>query len=290
MRQIKPLRLIFAAMALALVGSAAAQTGNVPQASAPANCPDGQPADGKSRVGNARHCLFMRQIDPANANPNVLAVFLHGDNSGRTELRMDRGAAYSLADKLRVSTVALQRPGYQSELGRSDGFNQNKDDDYTEGNVEIVASALAHLRQLHPGKKLLLIGHSGGSAMTALVAARFATSADAYLVAACPCDIGPWRAWRQSSAGRGGHWPNSLSPLAEVSKIPAATRIALIVGSKDDNTLPKFSEAFVASLQAQGVKTRLTYAVDATHNSVLRAPEFFMLASDLVAELLATSR
>lgn len=272
---------LLASLALAGVLSAAHATDPT------VTCPNGQPADGVLRAGSAKHCLYMRSLEPTDAKPHVLVVFMHGDNSGRIEMRTDRGVAYNLAERLRYVTVALQRPGYQSELDRSDGYNLNKDDDYTEGNVEIVASALAQLRQRNPGKKLLLIGHSGGSAMTALVAARFPGSADAYLVAACPCDVGPWREWRQASAGRGGYWPNSLSPLAEASKVPATTRIALIVGSKDDNTLPKFSEAFVARLQAQGVKTRLTYAIDATHNSVLRSPEFFMLAGELAAELAA---
>lgn len=41
----------------------------------------------------------------------------------------------------------------------------------------------------------------------------------------------------------------------------------------------------VGGLHAQGVKTRLTYAVGATHVSVLRLPEFFMLARELAEAL-----
>ncbi len=252
-----------------------------------AQCPNGKPADAVLHVGNAKHCLIMRLHEPANPVPNVLAVFMHGDNSGRIELRANRGPAYNLSEKLKITTVNLQRPGYLSELGRSDGYNRNQDDDYTPGNVEIIASALAHLRQAHPGKKILLAGHSGGSAMTALLAARFPSSADAYMVVACPCDEGPWRQWRQVSVGRSGYWPNSLSPMAEAAKVPVATRIALLVGSKDDNTLPKFSEAYVARLQAQGVKARMVYAADATHQTVVQSTEFFALALELATELIA---
>ena len=252
-------------------------------------CPNGQPADGLLHVGNAQNCLLMRLYAPTNPLPGVLAVFLHGDSSGRVELRADRGAAFSLADKLRLTTVALQRPGYVSELGKSDGYNRERDDDYTPGNVRIVAAALAHLRQLNPGKKLLLIGHSGGSAMAALTAARFPASADAYMVAACPCDVPAWREWRQASAGRGGQWTNSLSPQAEASKVPGGTRIALLVGSRDDNTLPKFSEAFLAQLQSQGVKANLMLADGAGHSSVIQSREFFALARDLAQELTASA-
>lgn len=70
-----------------------------------------------------------------------------------------------------------------------------------------------------------------------------------------------------------------------MGKIKAGTRISLVVGNKDDNTLPIFSQAYAVSLRAQGVDTRLTYAVGATHVSVQRSPEFFMLAQALAADL-----
>jgi pimeloyl-ACP methyl ester carboxylesterase len=276
------LRLWLGALAaLACVSSVSAALAAEPAAV----CPNVQPADGLLHVGNAANCLVMRLHAPADPMPGVLAVFMHGDNSGRTELRANRGAAFNLADKLRLTTVALQRPGYVSELGKSDGYNRLQDDDYTPGNVRIVAAALAHLRQLHPDKKLLLIGHSGGSAMAALTAARFPDSADAFMVAACPCDVRTWREWRHASAGRSAYWPHSLSPQAEAPKILPGTRIALLVGNRDDNTLPKFSEAFVAQLQTQGVQARLVLADGATHSSVLQAPEFFALALELARQL-----
>ncbi|EJL77765.1 hypothetical protein PMI15_04571 [Polaromonas sp. CF318] len=254
-----------------------------------ATCPDGKKADGVERAGNSRHCLVMRTLQPALASarvtPRVLAVFLHGDNGGRIELKADSGVAAMLAEKLQAVTVALQRPGYRSDLGSSDGQSGPGDDDYTPQNIGIVADALLQLRSLNPGKKILLVGHSGGAAMAALLAARFPGSADAYLLAACPCDVPAWRQWRADSAGKKGAW-TSLSPLAEAGKVPPATLISLVVGNKDENTLPLFSESYARALQARGLKTRVTYAMNATHVSVLRSPEFFMLAGELAEMLL----
>ncbi|MDB5932024.1 MAG: alpha/beta fold hydrolase, partial [Polaromonas sp.] len=158
-------------------------------------------------------------------------------------------------------------------------------DDYTAGNVVIVAAALDRLRMLNAGTKILLVGHAGGAAMTALVASRFPSSADAFLLVACPCDVPQWQQWRNASTGRAERLTQSLSPQAETAKITAGTRMALLVGSKDDSMPSKFSEAYAAALQRQGVKTRLTYAIGATHVSVLRAPEFFMLIQELVTNL-----
>lgn len=254
----------------------------------PAKCPDGKPADGIERAGDARHCLVIRTLAPGQTSritPKVLVVFLHGDNGGRTELRADSGTAAALAEKLQAVTIAMQRPGYRSDLGVSDGESGAGDDDYTPRNAEIIAAALGNLRSLNPGKKILLIGHSGGAAMAALLASRFAGSADAYLLAACPCDVLAWRQWRGNSAGKAGAWSRSLSPLAEAGKVNPDTRISVVVGNKDENTLPQFSETYVRALQARGVKTRVTYAMSATHVSVQRAPEFFMLAGELAETL-----
>jgi len=253
-----------------------------------ATCPDGKKADGIARAGDNRHCLVIRTIAPAQASaritPRVLVVFLHGDNGGRIELQADSGTAAMLAEKLQAVTVAVQRPGYRSDLGSSDGQTSPADDDYTAQNLDIVAAALAQLRGLNPGKKILLVGHSGGAATAALLAGRFPGSADAYLLAACPCDVPAWRQWRGNSAGKKGAW-TSLSPLAEAGKVPPATLISLVVGNKDENTLPLFSESYARALQARGVKTRVTYAMNATHVSVLRSPEFFMLAGELADTL-----
>ncbi len=231
----------------------------------PVKCPDGKLADGIERAGDARQCLVIRKLAPGQTSritPKVLVVFLHGDNGGRTELNADSGTAALLAEKLQAVTVAMQRPGYRSELGVSEGESS-----------------------LNPGRKILLIGHSGGAAMAALLASRFPGSADAYLLAGCPCDVPAWRQWRNSSAGKSGAWSRSLSPLAEAEKINPDTQISVVVGNKDENTLPQFSEAYVRALQARGVKTRVTYAMNATHVSVQRAPEFFMLAGELADKL-----
>jgi pimeloyl-ACP methyl ester carboxylesterase len=273
-------RAILASLLLGLAGLAASAQ--------PAKCPDGKPADGIERAGDARHCVVIRTLAPGQTSritPKVLIVFLHGDNGGRTELKADSGTAALLAEKLQAVTIAMQRAGYRSDLGTSDGQSGAGDDDYTPQNVDIIAGALGNLRSLNPGKKVLLIGHSGGAAMAALLASRFPGSADAYLLAACPCDVPAWRQWRASSAGKAGAWNRSLSPLAEAGKVSPDTRISLVVGNKDENTLPLFSESYARVLQARGVKTRVTYAMNATHVSVQHSPEFFMLAGELADTL-----
>ena len=268
------------------VASAAAFCGNAVWALAGAACPDGKPADGVSRAGGPKGCLLMKLHESdAQHFKKVLIVFLHGDNGGHITLSDDKGTAVRLSKKLNAMVVALQRPGYTSPLGKSDGFTSFQDDDYTAGNVDILAGALDSLRRHYPGRRILLVGHSGGSAMTALTAARHPAAADAYLLAGCPCDVVAWRAWRAHSGDKSGYWGRSLSPLKEAGKIKPGTAIRIVVGTKDTNTLPKFSEAFLEKLRAGGVQADLTYVEGAGHASVLKTPEFIKVARQMARKL-----
>lgn len=257
-------------------------------------CPDGKPVDGLTRAGNSQHCLVALRIEPARLQTRALVVFLHGDTAGHIDLRDVSGAGAApsaLAAQLGALTVALQRPGYDSAAGRSDrAVSEVRDgktgDDYTPGSLQILADALQHLRRVNPDRKILLVGYDGGAAMAALLANRFPGSVDAYLLVACPCDVPVWRQSRAAFERQtSSPWTQSLSPLAETAGIPAGTLVHVLVGARDENTWPRFSEAYVAALQKRGVKTRVTYAAGATHVSVLRSPEFFMLAGDLATKL-----
>jgi len=247
-------------------------------------CFDGRAFDGIERTSIGQDCFAIQNFEPAarSSNTKVLVVFMQGNSRSNAALAANHTAAFNLSQQLNASSVAMQRQIYRSGTGEAEDANG---DHYTPGNVALMATALDRLRSLNSGKKLLLIGHSDGAVMAALLASRFPASADAYLLAACPCDL-PKRLQSQGALTvKTVNGMHGLSPQDEVGNIKAGTRIALVVGNKDDNTLTKFSEAYVSSLQRQGVKTRLTYAIGATHVSVLRSPEFFMLASQLTADL-----
>lgn len=271
-----PLLAVLAVAAITMAGAAAAQT---------VKCPDGKAADGIARAGNALHCLVVQRTLPPAPDAKLLVVYLHGDGGGRIDLADDRSPAGALARELKATVLSLQRPGYVSALGVSNGTSGAGDDDYTADNLAIVADAMKNLRAVYPGRKILLAGHSGGAAMAALLAARDPDSADAWLLAACPCDVPAWRRWRASSGGSSATWTRSLSPIADVGRVPAGTRIAIVAGTRDDNTLPRFSESYAAALQARGIRTRVTYANGATQASVRWSPEFLLMAQELATAL-----
>ena len=266
----------FVFLELVLVTAAHAQAGT---------CPDGKPIDGVARAGSSQHCLVIRRYEvPAPKWPQVVLIYLHGDNGGTIDWPAN-STALALGSAVGATTIGVQRPGYRSELGTSDGQTSIQDDDYTSGNVEILADALKSLRVSYPGKRLLLVGHSGGAAMAALVAGRFPSAADGYLLVGCPCDVDRWREWRNSSAGKSGRWSKSLSPIRDVAKIAPGTYLRVLVGDKDDNTLPKFSEAYVAALRESGNDTTVVYAAGSNHGTVRRSPELHKLAIEMAEKL-----
>jgi pimeloyl-ACP methyl ester carboxylesterase len=220
-------------------------------------------------------------IQPASSGKielkSPLLVLLHGDNGGSMVASSYPALAAKLSEEFASPAIFMLRPGYRGDNGKSDGEAGVFDDDYTKKNVEALSFALAHLRSLSPERKLVLVGHSGGAAMAALVQSHYPQLVDAAVLAGCPCDVQTWRQWRQSSAGkRDGAWPNSLSPSDFAKQVPAKSVTVAVTGDKDTNTLAKFAQEYVAALQTNGVaNARFILAAGATHGGVRQSKELF---------------
>ena len=85
-------------------------------------------------------------------------------------------------------------------------------------------------------------------------------SADAAVLASCPCDIPRWLATR----GR-PPWTRSLSPDFFVSRVPKNTQVSAITGATDDNTFPALAEDYVVRLTVRGVPARFVVVPGAGH-------------------------
>ena len=70
--------------------------------------------------------------------------------------------------------VVLIRPGYDDWFGyRSSGSTNGRRDNYTSHNIAAVASALATLKSFHGPRRLIVAGHSGGAAITAVIIGKY---------------------------------------------------------------------------------------------------------------------
>jgi pimeloyl-ACP methyl ester carboxylesterase len=202
----------------------------------------------------------------------TLVVLLHGDRGGSLEQRhLERwqavGRSLAAADR---DVVFMVRPGYRTPLGSSSGWANPYDDDYTAENVARVAGALAALRQTRQATRVVVVGYSGGAAITALLLGRHPGVADAALLLACPCDIPPWRAHRNMQRGGSGRMWTSLNPRAFLSGMELGTPVIAATGTDDDNTLPEFARQWAEQAKAAGARATFETVPDHDHGSILR--------------------
>lgn len=225
-------------------------------------------------------CLAVSVIAKPQGPGLPLAVIVHGDGGGQVNERylarlVETGRNIGRAVPT-AGVVIVQRPGYSSTLGRSEGVAKAGDDDYTAENVAHMAAAIAALRESLRPSRVVWVGHSGGSALGALVAGTKPMLVDAAVLAGCPCgDIREWRTHRNYSRGRpqDSVWPSSLSPIQFQDALPSGMEAVLLTGEKDDNTLPRFAQAWVAKASAKGVAARLIVLPGVDHAGSLTAPE-----------------
>ena len=259
-----------------LLGLAALIGAGAP-ASAPAQAPC-QPPDNEKRVAGGNECLVIRTFRPATPAPApMLLVFIHGDLSGGgpADYIYER-AREAVADGRVV--VGLLRPGYGDGEAQSTGDNFERNDSYTAHNVDAVAAAIKTLSEHHRASHVVLVGHSGGAAISGVILGRHPGLAAGAVLAACPCDLAAWRTGRRP-------WRQSLSPDDFGKRVSGGTRVIAVTGDKDDNTRPILAEDYAKTLAKRGIPARFVLVPGAGHNDVMRRPELRAAIDDVVSQL-----
>ena len=233
-------------------------------------------------------CLAVLPVGSRSPGKQALVVMLHGDRGGELEQRHVDGwrrVGQSLVRDDRT-VLFLVRPGYRSPAGDSSGYANPRDDDYTAHNVARVAGALAALRAELQPRRVVLVGHSGGAAIAALVLGQHPGAADAALLLGCPCDVPPWRMHRSAQRNQGYRpWPASLNPLEAVAGIPAGTPVLAATGSRDDNTLPDFARRWSLAAAGHGARARFEEPAGHDHFDILRWPDLPARVESLIDAL-----
>jgi pimeloyl-ACP methyl ester carboxylesterase len=218
----------------------------------------------------------------------ILVVVLHGDSPGSPPTYQYRFAATGAAALSDAVVAAVLRPGYSDGVDRSDGMRgETTGDNYTPEVIDAVATAISELKNRYHPRRVVLVGHSGGSAITAdLLGSRQGSLVDAALLVSCPCDLAEWRRHMQSIKG-GAIWERparSLSPIAVVADIPAPVRIWMLVGSDDKITPPALTLAYADALRNRGIAVDVTVAPGLPHD-ILLEPVALDRLKDVVAAI-----
>lgn len=235
-------------------------------------------------AGSRTKALLFRS-ESISRHPDLIVV-LHGDAPKERPGYQYRFAAHVAAALPDTVAAGLLRPGYTDPTGdRSEGERGRATaDNYTPAVIAQLAGAIAQLQaQVHPGRTIL-VGHSGGAALAALLMERHPELATHALLVSCPCDLPAFRD-HMARLQLNPLWllpVKSVSPIAEVTQLRPEARLRVVVGSADEVTPPPLSRAFAAAA-GQHAHVALVIVPGAPHD-MLFAPEVMRELRKLEAE------
>ena len=223
-------------------------------------------------VRGGRECFHMRVYRglASAADPDLIVV-LHGDLPGP-------GYHYAAARQLArasdsIVAVGMLRPGYTDDSGNRSSGVQGRyiGDNYTAGDVVAIAAAVDTRRRALKAEHVIIVGHSGGAAITADIIGRHPHLVDAAVLVSCPCDLALWRRHMFSLQHQLVWWLplQSLSPMDLASEVDTATLVKVIVGDSDNVAPPELSRAYAAKLRDRHVPVTLVEIPGAPHNILL---------------------
>lgn len=199
-------------------------------------------------------CIKISKYN-SKQNPPVMAIFLHGDYWVSGVGYMNKIAEHHATGD--IMTVALIRPGYFDEQGNfSDGKMNGAFDHYSLENVNVLSEAISNLKKKFGPQNIVLIGHSGGAAMSALIANHSPLLINGIFLFACPCDV---KRWQPS-------WKRSLSPIENIEGIKHDAKIRAYVGALDDNTYPELSRDYIKLCRNKGLDAEFFLLTEMGHN------------------------
>ena len=117
---------------------------------------------------------------------------------------------------------------------------------------------------------VVLVGRSGGSAISGVIIGKYPGLVDAAVLAACPCNVPDWRFMRR---GR-NNWHFSLSPHEFISGIDKQTTVVALTGGSDPNTKPVLAREYVARLVDKGIDASFIEVPRVGHNGIVYTSDY----------------
>jgi pimeloyl-ACP methyl ester carboxylesterase len=216
----------------------------------------------------------------------VLVVLVHGD------IPSPRQGLYELAQAIAgltddVVAAGVLRPGYQDAQGETSSgkLGYAIGDNYTPEVVDAVDAAVRRLKAGYRPRRVVIIGHSGGGAISADLLGRHPGDVDAAVLLSCGCNPTEFmERWVREHPVFPRNLPNpSLLPLDLAPKVSPKTRVRMVIGDKDDVVRLVDSQAYAKALQAHGVDAKLAIAPGAGHNDIFLAPETLAAINEILA-------
>lgn len=222
------------------------------------------PADYISSVAANGECLVIKTYGQPGDKRTSLVVFIHGDDSKGGASDYMNKIAWQTAKKGVVS-IALIRPGYYDSNGNhSTGQSFRSTDSYRPKIIDTVAAAVKALKNYYKADFVVLVGRSGGAAISGVIIGKYPNLANAAVLGGCPCNVARWRIKKRGE----NTWIASLSPHNFVDGVAKGTRVIAVTGSKDTNTNPILAKKYVNSLKDGGINATFIEALNGNHKNI----------------------
>jgi pimeloyl-ACP methyl ester carboxylesterase len=196
--------------------------------------PEGKAPDNKTSAGRNGVNLAIQYYEPEGVTAkSPMLVYIHGNSDGGV-VNLTKGKINlldwlkNIGNENKTVTVFLQRPGFRSEIGKSDGF-EDKDPEYynwiTPQHVRYCADAVRSLHEAYPDRPIMIVGHSGGSRMAFSVAAYYPDIVKGVVLSACHVP--------EAASGKDPRKAVTGNPLDDYVLIPNDLPVHALTGDKD---------------------------------------------------------
>jgi len=227
----------------------------------------------------------------ATSQSPILVLVLHGDLPDPPP-SYQYEFARAVTDRTRkaiatdVVAAGVLRPGYRDPTGdRSSGdMGGAVADNYTPEVIDAVLRAARELAKVYNARATILVGHSGGAAITADLLGRHPGVAQGAVLIGCGCDPPAWRKKRRAQTGNPvfDGATRSLLPLDLAQAVAPKTIVRLIVGKDDDVAPPAYSLAYAMALRKHGIDVSVEVLPGLGHNILFATPVFNTVAEVLM--------
>jgi len=231
-------------------------------------------------VSDAVGCIAInihkeQQFNKNRDNKKKLVIFIHGDQLEKKVYYFDQFASkFTTTNSL---VISITRPGWiNKHNNKSDGKkNTNYGDNYIpKDDVDPIYRTIKKLKKKYKIDQTLIIGHSGGAAVTGILIGRFPKLIHEAVLISCPCIVPPWRKnffdRLEEKTNKKLCMPKfkSHSPHEYIKKINPNLKIHIFVGTRDKNTLPIYSINYNNLLKKNFKKSQLFF-IKGDHTSIL---------------------
>jgi acetyl esterase/lipase len=125
--------------------------------------------------------------------------------------------------------------------------------------IDELAATIQLLKSRRGTSRILLVGHSGGAALAADIAALNRGLVKHVFLVSCPCDVPAFRR-HMAQLQWSPLWllpTRSLSPMRTLDQMEKNTAVTAISGGNDPIALPQYAESYVAKARQLGISASM---------------------------------